>query len=336
MNSPLYRLCFALITPVVFATTARIVVAAEPKSESAAAQQPAPTDTQIAQWVADLDSNQYRVREAATQQLEAASAAAIEPLLSAANSKRPEPADRAVWILRRLGQSPDREVAVAALEGLVALQDRPTVVHEAEIALDLVHEQICQESLMKLGGRMTIVEDAVELGQVQMVSVVLDEHWRGTTKDLQCLTGLKRRNSFKLEGAAVGDAEAQMFGGVDHLQVLKLINTHVTPTAVDAIKSQNPKAIVYMKNRALFGISGASHAQGVVVQSVQPGSAAADAGVMPSDVIMQIDGKPLPDFDRLTAQIAQHSPGDEVEVQILRGEDRMTKRVKLGTWPNVN
>lgn len=335
MKSQFHPLRWATIGSLLAVMSLGTASAAEPTSEQPTVQQSGPSAEQIAKWIADLDDNQYRVREAATQRLVAASVAAIDPLVSAANSKNPEPADRAVWILRQLGQSPDRDAAMAALTGLAALRDRPAIADEAAAALDRLREQICQENLAKQGGRLTIVMDQMEFSQVQMVRVVLDDNWRGTTDDLKGLTALKQRNFFRLEGTGVGDAEARLFADVDHLRVLKLINTHVTPAAVDAIKAQNPKAIVYMKNRALFGISGATHAQGVVVQSVQSGTAAAAAGVVPGDVIAQIDGQPLPDFDRLTARIAQHAPGDEVDVQILRGDDRMTKRVKLGTWASV-
>ena len=78
-----------------------------------------------------LDSNRYLVREQATQQLLAAGAAAFDPLLAAANGDRPEAADRAVWVLRKLGDSDDRQLALAALDRLVQVKDRPAVVAEA-------------------------------------------------------------------------------------------------------------------------------------------------------------------------------------------------------------
>jgi predicted metalloprotease with PDZ domain len=174
-----------------------------------------------------------------------------------------------------------------------------------------------------------------DLGPVRIVAVAFDEHWHGTPDDLACLAKLGQRHCFRLDGAPIGDAEVKLFASLDKLTLLQLFNTRVTPAAVDEIKAQNPKAVVYLRNRALFGIGGATHPQGVLVRGVQPGTAAADAGVVAGDVITQIDGQSLPDFDRLTARIAQHAPGDEIEVQILRGEDRVTKRVKLGAWTSI-
>ena len=50
------------------------------------------------------------------------------------------------------------------------------------------------------------------------------------------------------------------------------------------------------------------------------------------------DGKPVKDFDRLTARIAQFKPGEEIDVVILRGDKELTKRVSLSDWasqPNM-
>ena len=58
----------------------------------------------------------------------------------------------------------------------------------------------------------------------------------------------------------------------------------------------------------------------------------AAAGIVPGDVIATIDGHALPDFDRLTVRIAQHRPGDTVDVEIIRGEERKKLAVTLGRW----
>src|SRR5688500_1368325 len=70
------------------------------QDNAAAAERPAPSAEQIAAWIAQLDDNRYLVREQATRDLLESEAAALDPLLTTANGKPPEPADRAVWILR--------------------------------------------------------------------------------------------------------------------------------------------------------------------------------------------------------------------------------------------
>ena len=61
------------------------------------------------------------------------------------------------------------------------------------------------------------------------------------------------------------------------------------------------------------------------VASVQPGTAAAVAGLEPGDVIQAIDGTPIKTFDQLREMIAA-SPEKEVVLTILRGGRTITRR----------
>jgi S1-C subfamily serine protease len=85
--------------------------------------------------------------------------------------------------------------------------------------------------------------------------------------------------------------------------------------------------------------------QGLLVQSVEPGSAAAKAGlragttrvvvagesyVLGGDVIVEVDGKDVSTARQLREKIAASKPGDELEVMIYRGEERKTIDVRLG------
>jgi membrane-associated protease RseP (regulator of RpoE activity) len=175
-----------------------------------------------------------------------------------------------------------------------------------------------------------------DFGHVQFVHVVLGADWQGTADDLQCLSTLSHRQFFRLDGAAIGDNEVMMFAEKDDLLYLQLIQTRVTPAAVDAIKLRQPKATVYIRNQALLGIEGGNHLpQGVFVKTVPPGTGAAAAGIMPGDVITHLGDEDVPDFDRLTAHIGQCQPGKEITVTLIRGGDRLTKQVTLGQWPDA-
>ncbi|HUK94540.1 MAG TPA: trypsin-like peptidase domain-containing protein [Gaiellaceae bacterium] len=89
--------------------------------------------------------------------------------------------------------------------------------------------------------------------------------------------------------------------------------------------------------------------QGLLVASVQPGSAAAKAGLRPGaqqvtvsgetyplggDLIVTADGIPLSSLDRLRDVIADKQPGDKVAFEIWRGDQHMTLHVKLGRQPS--
>jgi S1-C subfamily serine protease len=87
---------------------------------------------------------------------------------------------------------------------------------------------------------------------------------------------------------------------------------------------------------------------GVLVASVRPGTGAAKAGVKPStnqvtvegeswpaggDVIVSVDGQPVPSVERLVDLIAAKKPGDKIDLGVVRGNSRTHLVVKLGRQP---
>jgi S1-C subfamily serine protease len=91
----------------------------------------------------------------------------------------------------------------------------------------------------------------------------------------------------------------------------------------------------------------ASH--GLLVASVQPGSAAAKAGVrggtrqvtvsgetypLGGDLIVAADGIQLSSLDRLRQVISDKQPGDTLALEIWRGDQHLTLHVKLGRQPS--
>ena len=88
--------------------------------------------------------------------------------------------------------------------------------------------------------------------------------------------------------------------------------------------------------------------EGVLVESVEKGSGASKAGVMPGDtevvvagdtyilggdVIVAADGKPIASIDDLRDVIAAHKPGDKIELDVYRGGAKKTVTVTLGRQP---
>ena len=313
-------------------------IARAQQSPAAADERPAPTPDEISAWIAELDDNRYLVRERATRNLFDAGDAALDALLTTANADRPEPADRAVWILRRLGQSPDNDLAIAALERLVQLRDRPGIVEKAEAHLAERAVIACGQRLAPLGAELTVKYEPVEVANVvPLLEVRLGPQWQGSSSDLRAVAELRHQLHFRLEGEPIDDAAVKLFADRKKLAHLQLRDTNVTPDAIDALKRRHPDAKIYMRNDALLGISADNHPKGALVQHVERDTAAAAAGILPGDVITTLDGKPLPDFDRLTVRIAQHRPGDTIDIEILRGEESKKISATLGRWPtNAN
>lgn len=81
---------------------------------------------------------------------------------------------------------------------------------------------------------------------------------------------------------------------------------------------------------------------GVVVSEVLEGSPAEKAGLKDRDILLAIDGKPLPQFkpDRVVANYVEREftrrvVGDALAVTVLRGADRVELKATLGEQPKV-
>jgi S1-C subfamily serine protease len=89
--------------------------------------------------------------------------------------------------------------------------------------------------------------------------------------------------------------------------------------------------------RALLGVSattegdsGSAVGRGARVVSVEPGSAAADAGLRAGDVITAIDDRPVTNSTELTAAVRSRTPGEEVTLTVQRDGGSETVEVALG------
>jgi serine protease Do len=72
---------------------------------------------------------------------------------------------------------------------------------------------------------------------------------------------------------------------------------------------------------------------GAWVQALTPGGPAEQAGFKQNDVIVSFDGKPVTSSDELGNAIAARSPGDQVTVEVVRGNQRLELKPTLGVRP---
>jgi S1-C subfamily serine protease len=89
--------------------------------------------------------------------------------------------------------------------------------------------------------------------------------------------------------------------------------------------------------RAYLGISNGTpqDRSGAVVDSVAPGGPAANAGLQPNDKIVDIDGRNIQSSEDVSAAVDARKPGEQAKVTVIRGGDRRTLTVDLGTRPDT-
>jgi S1-C subfamily serine protease len=81
---------------------------------------------------------------------------------------------------------------------------------------------------------------------------------------------------------------------------------------------------------AQLGVQGQ---EGVVVFAVTEGSAAEEAGIEPGDVIVEMDGEPIASVEDLYSVLRDKSPGNQVELKLLRDGQEVTVEATLGARP---
>ncbi|MFC4160084.1 Do family serine endopeptidase [Chitinimonas lacunae] len=75
------------------------------------------------------------------------------------------------------------------------------------------------------------------------------------------------------------------------------------------------------------------HPEGALIGGVVRGGPADKAGIKPGDVLISIDGKPIPDSAAMLNVIAGLTPGQLTETRVLRNGKQQSFKVKIGKRP---
>ncbi|MEO0454867.1 MAG: Do family serine endopeptidase [Verrucomicrobiota bacterium] len=84
-------------------------------------------------------------------------------------------------------------------------------------------------------------------------------------------------------------------------------------------------------NAEFLGLEGQ---QGVHLTEVVEGTPAAKAGLKADDVVLEVDGKPVPTASKFRLAIASYAPGSEIAMKVYRDEENITVKVKLEERPD--
>src|SRR5262249_13838970 len=122
-------------------------------------------------------------------------------------------------------------------------------------------------------------------------------------------------------------------GQLPGLARVDLYGTGVSSQAVEALARKLPAgARIDRRDGALLGVTGSSGQQSCLVLEVKPGTAASDAGLLDHDEITSFEGQPVRNFEELTALVSAKKGGEQVQLEIRRDGETLTKAVTLGKW----
>lgn len=79
-----------------------------------------------------------------------------------------------------------------------------------------------------------------------------------------------------------------------------------------------------------IGVKGATGAQDARITQVFSDTPADQAGLKVGDIVVKFDGEAVTDFNSLTTLVAKRDPGQEVQVEVRRGEATISLRLVIG------
>src|SRR6185369_16035485 len=88
-----------------------------------------------------------------------------------------------------------------------------------------------------------------------------------------------------------------------------------------------------LTSRVYLGIQQADGAPDCRIGEVTPKSPADKAGIKVGDLITSFDGQKVVNFGELALKLANHRPGDEVRIEVKRGEETVKTTITLAPRP---
>ena len=84
-----------------------------------------------------------------------------------------------------------------------------------------------------------------------------------------------------------------------------------------------------------LGVQGVKGAEDCEIESVMPGSSAEQAGLLPGDVIVEVNGEPIGPFSELSRTLKQNYIGDPIRITFLRAGESVTIDAVLGSTADI-
>lgn len=282
---------------------------------------------QIEEWIGQLSSDTYAVREAATRHLTAAGKEAIPRLIEVGLGKDLEVTSRVVRILSALYRASDEatvDAAEAGLEQLLAAPNRPSAAQRADAVFSAnanLRQERALAQIERLGGKVSYHRNPLEeddkpgtpenARKKSISHIVLNRNWKGGNEGLMYLKRL----------------------GAQRWALFITTAAPVTEAGLTELRQALPELAIQIRGEACLGVRSmvAPGQPGVQVFEVEKSSAADKAGIESGDIILKFDGQEV-DFDAMINIIKMKNAGDKVVVELLRGGQMIKKDVTLEEW----
>lgn len=107
------------------------------------------------------------------------------------------------------------------------------------------------------------------------------------------------------------------------------ISINEAKAIIDSLMSTGKVSRPYLGIYGATVIAGNNSVEGVYVREVVAGSGAAAAGIKPTDIITELDGQKVTEFENISTILDKHKVGDVVSCKIQRGGKTITVNIAL-------
>ena len=124
------------------------------------------------------------------------------------------------------------------------------------------------------------------------------------------------------------------FLGIAFALVYERRKTIVAPICVHCLQNSSAATFAIVAGMAIangpyLGVFGTTHAKGCEVTRVSPDSGAAEAGIQEGDIIFNLSGTPIFDFEGLKQAIRERQVGDHITIHFYRDDEPHNVLVEL-------
>jgi hypothetical protein len=283
---------------------------------------------QVRRWIAELDHDDFAVREAATEALSQTSADGLPDLMKAIRGGSPEVAVRATQVLAAWYAQPEQPAIAAVEDAFETLIARGgTVGDQALLACNSqrrIRDGRSLAELERLGAGLKYHDQPVgfprddpPVRQKYLQHIVISRKWTGGDDGLKHVRRLDQPQQvpvtvYRVNGNTVSDA---------------------------AFQALEDAGLRVEKRGAKLGVGSSSgfdlnprELAGFRISTLEPGSAADKHGLMIDDTIIEFEDKPVTDFTDLVTYLLDTKPGDKVTFTIVRDRKKQRVVVELGDW----
>lgn len=181
---------------------------------------------------------------------------------------------------------------------------------------------------------MKVDADSISaLAKLKRVRAIVMKNAEVSTAALAELEALPQISALRLSSMSVNQEFLESVGRIKRLTQLELRGCEFDVDALKRLESARRIRIDFQP-KAFLGVGprggGRPDSIGCQIAYIAPGSSAARAGIMVSDVIRSIDGDPVKTFHEVRLKIAQYDPGEKMSMKIQRGDKIIELNVELG------